>query len=125
MELRHLRYFVAVAESLSFRRAAERLHMAQPPLSAQIKSLEGELGVRLFQRSTRIVRLTRAGEVFFAEARALLAAALEAERRVKEAEQGLVGTIRLGVIAPAANAWLAGVLRLFRRQFPGVQLSVF
>jgi DNA-binding transcriptional LysR family regulator len=125
MELRHLRYFVAVAESLSFRRAAERLHMAQPPLSAQIKSLESELGVRLFERSTRLVRLTHAGSVFFVEATALLAAALEAERRVKEAEQGLVGTIRLGVIAPAANAWLAGVLRNFRRQFPGVQLSVF
>src|SRR3954470_13252187 len=125
MELRHLRYFVAVAESLSFRRAAERLHMAQPPLSAQIKSLEAELGVRLFERSTRVVKLTHAGQVFFVEARSLLGAAVEAERRVKEADQGLVGTIRLGVIAPAANAWLAGVLRSFRQKFPGVQLSVF
>ncbi|HUR45372.1 MAG TPA: LysR substrate-binding domain-containing protein [Candidatus Saccharimonadales bacterium] len=125
MELRHLRYFVAVAELLSFRRAAERLHMAQPPLSAQIKALENELGARLFNRTTRNVKLTHAGQILFVEARTLLASAMEAERRVKEADQGLVGTIRLGVIAPAANAWLAGVLRSFRRKFRGVQLSVF
>lgn len=125
MELRHLRYFMAVAETLSFRRAAEKLHMAQPPLSAQIKSLEGELGVRLFERSTRSVRLTHAGQVFLQDARALIASSDEAQRRVKDAAEGLVGTLRIGVIAPAANAWLASVLRNFRHQFPGVQLAVF
>jgi len=125
MELRHLRYFVAVAEELNFRRAAERLHLAQPPLSAQIKSLEGELGVRLLERTTRSVRLTPAGRVFLDEARTVLAAAAQAERRVKEARHGLVGTLRLGLIAPAANDWLAENLHRFRRQFPGVQLSLF
>ncbi|MDB6031423.1 MAG: LysR family transcriptional regulator [Verrucomicrobiales bacterium] len=125
MELRHLKYFVAVAETLSFRQAAERLHMAQPPLSAQIKSLETELGVRLFERTTRTVRLTHAGQVFVQEARALLAGSAEAQRKVQEADQGWVGTIRLGVIAPVANTWLANVLRNFRQQFPAVQLSVF
>src|SRR5690349_11097442 len=125
MELRHLRYFVAVAETLSFRQAAEKLHMAQPPLSAQIKSLETELGVRLFERSTRSVRLTHAGQVFVQEARALLAASAEAQRKAKEADMGIAGTVRLGVIAPVANSWLANVLRSFRQQFPGVQLSVF
>ena len=120
-----MRYFVAVAETLNFRRAAEQLRLAQPPLSAQIKSLEGELGTRLLERTTRSVRLTHAGRVFLEEARAVLAASAQAERRAREAERGLVGTLRLGVIAPAANAWLAGVLRCFRQRFPQVQLSLF
>ena len=125
MELRHLRYFVAVAEELSFRRAAEKLHLAQPPLSAQIKSLEAELGVRLFERTTRSVSLTHAGRVLLEEARLVLGASVQAERRAKEAEHGLTGTLRVGMIAPAANAWLAGVLRVFRQRFPAVQLSLF
>ena len=125
MELRHLRYFVAVAEELSFRKAAEKLHMAQPPLSAQIKSLEEELHVRLFHRTTRSVQLTHSGRVFLAEARSVLAASNQAEQRVRDAEHGLAGTLRVGVIAPVTNAWLAAILRRFRRQFPGVQLSLF
>jgi len=125
MELRHLRYFVAVAEELNFRRAAERLRLAQPALSAQIKSLEDELELRLLDRNTRSVNLTHAGRVFLDEARAVLAAAAQAEERVKKAEHGLVGTLRVGVIAPAANAWLAGILRGFHQRFPGVQLSLF
>jgi DNA-binding transcriptional LysR family regulator len=125
MELRHLSYFVAVAESLSFRGAAEKLQMAQPPLSAQIKALEVELHVRLFDRTTRSVQLTHAGRVLLEEARGVLASAAQAEQRAREAEQGLVGTLRVGMIAPMANAWLATKLRRFRQQFPGVQLSLF
>jgi DNA-binding transcriptional LysR family regulator len=125
MELRHLRYFVAVAEALSFRGAAEKLHIAQPPLSAQVKDLEAELRVRLFERTTRSVRLTHAGRVFLEEARAVLAASAQAEQRVREAEHGLAGTLRVGLIAPVANAWLAKILRRFRGQFPGIQLSLF
>jgi DNA-binding transcriptional LysR family regulator len=125
MELRHLRYFLAVAEELSFRRAAERLHIAQPPLSAQIKGLEEELRVRLFERTTRSVRLTPAGQVFLEEARAVLAASAQAEQRARDAQLGLAGTLRVGMIAPAANAWLAGILRGFRQAFPGVQVSLF
>jgi DNA-binding transcriptional LysR family regulator len=125
MELRHLRYFVAVAEHLSFRGAAEKLHIAQPPLSSQIKSLEEELRVRLFERTTRSVRLTHAGRVFLEEARTVLAASAQAEQRVREAEHGLAGTLRVGFVAPVANAWLAGILRRFRQQFPAVQLSLF
>jgi DNA-binding transcriptional LysR family regulator len=124
MELRHLRYFAAVAEEQNFRRAAERLRVAQPALSAQVKALEDELGVHLLERTTRSVKLTHAGRVFLEETRAVLAAAARAERRAKRAEQGLVGTLRLGIIAPAANAWLAEILRNFRRLFPRVQLSM-
>lgn len=116
---------MAVAETLNFRRAAEKLHLAQPALSAQIKALEGELGVQLFHRTTRSVELTQAGRVMLEEAGAVLAAASQAEQRVKRAEAGLVGVLRLGLIAPTANAWLADILRRFRHQFPGVQLSIF
>ena len=125
MELRHLRYFMAVAEGLSFRGAAERLHLAQPALSAQIKSLEDELGVKLFERTTRSVNLTNAGRVLLEEARGVLKAATRAENRTRHAERGLVGTLRIGIIAPTANAWLAGVLGKFRASHPGVQLSFF
>jgi DNA-binding transcriptional LysR family regulator len=99
--------------------------MAQPPLSARIKALEEELGVRLFERSTRSVRLTHSGRVLLEEARTVLAAAGRAEDRVRQAERGLSGTLRVGVIAPAANAWLAAILRGFRQRFPGVQFSLF
>jgi DNA-binding transcriptional LysR family regulator len=125
MELRHLRYFTAVAEELSFRGAAEKLHVAQPALSAQIKTLEDELGVTLFQRTTRKVGLTPAGRVLLEEAHRVLAAAAEAENRARQADAGLVGTFRLGIIAPTANAWLAGILRKFQQRFPGVQFSLF
>src|ERR1041385_4436604 len=125
MELRHLRYFVAVAEELNFRRAAERLRLAQPALSSQIKSLEDELELRLLERTTRSVKLTHAGRVLLEEARAVLSAAAQAEQRARGAGHGLVGMLRVGVIAPAANAWLAGILRAFHQRFPGVQLSLF
>lgn len=125
MELRHLRYFVAVAEELNFRRAAERLRMAQPPLSAQIKALEGELGVRLLERTTRSVRLTTAGRILLDEARLVLNVAAQAEQRARQASEGLVGELRIGIIAPSANAWLAGILRGFQQRFPGVRLSIY
>jgi DNA-binding transcriptional LysR family regulator len=125
MELRLLRYFVAVAEELSFRRAAERLHMAQPPLSAQIKALELELKVKLLERTTRSVTLTHAGRVFLEESRSVLAACAQAEQRAYDAQNGLAGTLRVGIIAPVTGGWLAGILRRFRQRYPGVQLSLF
>jgi DNA-binding transcriptional LysR family regulator len=124
MELRHLRYFVAVAEELNFRRAAERLNLAQPALSSQIKSLEEELEARLFERTTRSVALTPAGRVLLHEARAVLGAAAQAEQFTRKAQLGVVGTLRVGVIAPAASPRLAGVLRHFHQHFPGVQLAL-
>jgi len=125
MELRHLRYFVAVAEELSFRRAAERLHLAQPPLSSQIKDLEGELGARLFDRSTRSVKLTAVGRVFLIEARTVIRAAEQAAQNVRRAGDGLLGSLRIGILAPTATPRLAGVLRAFRLKYPLVQFSLF
>ena len=125
MELRHLRYFVAVAESLSFRKAAENLHLAQPALSAQIKNLEDELEVKLLERTTRSVKLTTAGRVLLEDAYRVLQVAEVAEQRAKKASHGLVGTLRVGVIAPTANSWLAAILNQFRKEHPGVQLSFF
>src|SRR5579862_1510048 len=125
MELRHLRYFMAVAETLNFRRAAEQLHLAQPALSSQVKALEEHLGVKLFERTTRVVRLTQAGRVFRDDARKLLVSAAQAEQRAKRADQGLVGSLRIGVISAAATPLLADVLRRFHQKFPGVQLVLF
>src|SRR5579872_6878625 len=124
MELRHLRYFVAVAEELSFRRASERLHLAQPPLSLQIKSLEEELGLRLFERSTRSVKLTPAGKVFLDEARSVLIGAERAQQNARKAHQGLGGPLRIGMLAPAATPRLAKILSSFRQKFPDVQFSL-
>src|ERR1700733_8569455 len=119
MELRHLRYFVAVAEELNFRRAAARLRVAQPAVSSQIRALEEELGARLFERTTRSVLLTPAGRVFLAEARGVIGAASQAEQSARKAHHGIVGTLRLGVITPATSPRLASVLRHFHQRFPG------
>src|SRR4051812_3869475 len=108
-DLRQLRYFLAVAEELNFTRAAERLHMAQPPLSAAIRQLEEQLGVGLFERTTREVKLTPAGRVLLDRAPALLADAEELVAAVQAVERGAAGRLRLG-IAPPARYGLANQL---------------
>lgn len=100
-DLRQLRYFVAVAEDLNFTRAAERLHMAQPPLSAAISQLEEQLGVALLQRTTRQVQLTLAGELLLRRGRELLAHADEVFSAVREVERAPVGRLGLGIAPPA------------------------
>lgn len=97
MELRHVRYFVAVAEYLNFSKAARQLHIAQPPLSRQIRQLEEELGVELFVRSKRRVELTKAGRVFLDEARKLVVQAGHATEAARHAQKGESGVVRIGI----------------------------
>jgi DNA-binding transcriptional LysR family regulator len=124
MELRHLRYFVAVADERSFTRAAERLWIAQPGLSTQIRRLEGELGIRLFERHTRGVDLTEAGELFLDRARVTLAAAEAARSTGRDLEAGLVGSIRLGVATPVGWSGTTALLESFARDRPDVEVTV-
>ncbi|HZS40401.1 MAG TPA: LysR substrate-binding domain-containing protein [Polyangia bacterium] len=119
MELRHLRYFVAVAEEESVTRAATRLHVSQPPLSRQIRSLERELGADLFDRSPNRLRLTTAGETFLAEARAVLQRAEDAVELLKAVALGKQGKVRVGH-APAAIEVLRRALPSFSRTHPHV-----
>jgi len=124
MELRHLRYFVAIAEERSITRAAERLWIAQPGLSTQIRRLEAELGVALLERHTRGVDLTDAGEVFLERARAALAAADLARSTGESLEAGVVGTVRLGVATETPAAVVPSVLAAFARERPEVEVTV-
>lgn len=119
-----LRSFVAVAEELSFRRAAERLHISQPPLSRQIRSLESSLGVSLFDRGRRNVTLTTAGKLFLTQATGLVEAAARAQRLVRDAHEGRVGSMRVGYIEPSAFDLLPHVLARFRQALPGVDLEL-
>jgi DNA-binding transcriptional LysR family regulator len=126
MELRHLRYFVAVAEELHFGRAAERLNIAQPPLSRQIRDLERELGTPLFERGPRGAELTPAGRAFLPEARLTLAQAERAQRTAQRAAQGETGRLRVGFVDAATNSGiLPDVLGFFRMHLPSIGLSLF
>jgi len=124
MELRHLRYFVAVAEELNYRKAAERLRVAQPALSSQIKDLEGEVGVRLFDRNTAGVRLTEAGVVFLAETRATLAQAARATAAAQEVAQGRRGRLGVGYTGPLLMGFMPERVQQFRARFPEVEISL-
>src|SRR3954454_10896492 len=124
MELRHLRYFVAVAEELHFGRAAERLFIVQPALSKQIASLEKELGVELFLRSKRHVELTPAGAALLEDARQVLAQAEGAKLRAQLASRGEVGVLEVGFVVPVLYDLLPHMLRAFRARYPTVQVSL-
>jgi DNA-binding transcriptional LysR family regulator len=124
MELRHLRYFVAVAEELHFGRAAERLHLSQPPVSLALKELEQELGVTLLERTSRRIALTRAGEDALRDARAVLAAADLLKRRAREAAKGLMGTLSIGFISLPAYSFLPPLLHRFTGDYQRVKLAL-
>lgn len=124
MELRHLRYFIAVGESLHFGRAAEQLHMSQPPLTRQIQQLEQELGVALFARTNRRVELTAVGQLFLAEAKPLLTQFDSLKHHVSEAAGGRMGKLAIGFISVADYHVLPSMLREFQSRFPSVTLNL-
>ena len=124
MEVRQLRYFVAVAEELNFTRAARRLKMAQPPLSIQIKQLETELGVELFDRSRRAIRLTEPGRALLPEARRLLDQMEEIAAMVRRIGSGSVGRLTVGFIPSASHTALPPLLRAFSGWAPEVELNL-
>jgi DNA-binding transcriptional LysR family regulator len=124
MELRQVRYFVAVAETLNFRQASNHLHVSQPSLSVQIKQLEEELGVPLLRRSKRRVEITRAGEVFLSAAREILLKLKQASAAALHAESGEAGTVRLGFVPTASFHILPRLLEKIRSTLPLVSVEL-
>jgi len=124
MELRHLRYFIAVAEELNFTRAAEKLHIAQPPLSQQIQHLEAELGFQLFRRTKRTVHLTAAGQVFFEEAGKILQQVDRAIQLGRQTSRGELGQLTIGFVSSSAHNVVPAILQAFRTRCPAVKLEL-
>lgn len=123
IDIRHLRYFEAVADCLSFRRASERLHVAQPALTRQVRSLEAALGVRLLERSSQHVSLTPAGEVVLEHARSVLQGVDKLAEAATQADRGCLGTLRIGFISHAAHDCLPRIVRSFLRACPGIEVE--
>lgn len=124
MELRHLRYFQAVAEELSFTRASKRLHIAQPALSRAIKEIEVDLGAAVLERTTSRVRLTAAGQVLLRETSVLLERWEEALRKVRRTASGEEGELRLGYIGPPTQPFLGRLLGEYRSRYPKVSIHL-
>ena len=125
MELRHLRYFVAVAEGLSFTKAAAKLHLAQPSLTRQIHNLEGEIGVRLLNRSKSAVALTEEGRSFLVDARLILALATESILAVQRLSRGETGQLNIAYLSNSDFELLPETLGTFRQAFPHIALNLF
>src|SRR5947199_10669948 len=124
MELRHLRYFRAVAESRGFREAARRLHVVQPALSQTVSDLERELGVQLLVRNSRTLRLTAEGEVFLKEVKQILEHADRAVELARRAARGEIGALSIGFLGSATAFFLPRIIREYRRRLPGVRVSL-
>ncbi|NVZ20211.1 LysR family transcriptional regulator [Pseudomonas costantinii] len=125
MELRHLRYFIAVAEELHFGRAAQVLGISQPPLSQQIQALEQEVGARLFERTNRRVELSEAGRLFLQEARLVLAQVDKAADVARRAQLGELGELKIGFTSSAPfNSSIPQAIFAFRQAFPAVHLNL-
>ena len=124
MELRNLRYFVTLAEELHFGRAAERLHIAQPPLSQQIRQLEVELGFQLFHRTKRTVQLTEAGQVFLGEVQQIFQQLDRAIQVGRKTSRGEMGQLVVGFVSSTAYNVLPTILRTFRTHVPDVSLEL-
>ena len=125
MELRHLRYFVAVAEEEHMTRAAAKLGIQQPPLSHQIQLLEKELGVQLFFRQSRRIQLSPAGKIFLGDARAILASVDQATQRIQRFDMGEEGSIRLGFTSSASmHQMTPDLVRVFRETYPLITVEI-
>jgi len=124
MKLRHLQYFVAVAEELNMRVAAEKMHISQPPLSRQIRELEKDLGTELFNRNKKKLRLTQAGEYFLKEAREILIKSQSAARMVKAVDSGEAGSLAIAYRVPIEGMLPTRVLRKCRELFPSMKLTI-
>ena len=124
MELRHLRYFIAVAESGGFGRAAQLLHVAQSAISEQVHDLESELGAALFNRNNRNIRLTAEGEQFLVDAQAVLALAARAAANVQKSLRGEIGSLTVGFFVGGTGKLLPTILKQFRLRFPEVQVGL-
>lgn len=124
MDLRQLRYFTVLAETLNFHRAAERLHMSQPPLTVAIRKLEEDIGAELFTRDPRGVRLTAAGLAALPAARATIAQADQVREFARQGAQGVRGRLSVGFIGSAVSELLPRIVTPFRTAFPAVTLSL-
>ncbi|MBZ9719183.1 LysR family transcriptional regulator [Mesorhizobium sp. AD1-1] len=124
LSLRQFQQFLAVAETMNFRRAAERLNMAQPPLTAAIRQMEDDLGVRLFERTNRITSLTQAGEIFREEAMRTISQAERAVVLTRRAGQGSIGTLRMGFVASAVRQLVPQIIARFRQTQPSVVVEL-
>lgn len=124
MDLRQLKYFIAVAEERHLGRAAQKLHLSQPPLTRQIQALEEELGALLFDRSSRGMELTQAGQALLEDARSIRALADQARDRARRAGSGHVGRLDIGVFGSALFGVVPAVLQFFRRRHPEVELTL-
>src|SRR5699024_10670528 len=124
MDLRHLRYFATVAEELHFGRAADRLHIAQPALSTQIRQLEADLEARLLHRTTRSVELSDAGRAFLVEARQTLRQADRAESVARRAGRGEIGSLAVGYLSFAFYSVVPDIVRHFRASAPDVDFTL-
>ncbi|MEM8677423.1 MAG: LysR family transcriptional regulator [Cyanobacteria bacterium P01_G01_bin.67] len=122
MELRHLKYFVAVGEELHFGRAAAKVQITQPVISDQIRRLEQELGVKLFFRTKRTVKLTEPGKIFFTEAKQILERVDKAVSAAQKADRGELGSFTIGYTGPALYTLLPKIIRTFRDRYPQVEL---
>lgn len=124
METRHLKYFIAVAEELSFTKAALRLHIAQPPLSQQIMLLESELGVKLISRDKRQITLTKEGEEFLREAKKIIGDLDGIKQKIADVTSGIHAEIKIGMISSLASPKLAFLLRNFKKLHPGIKITL-
>lgn len=124
MDFRHIKYFIAVAEELNIGRAALKLHLSQPPLTRQIKQLEDELGVQLFQRNPRGVELTQVGEMFYAEAKNIRSLLDSAVERTSRAGQGKLGRLDIAFFGSAIFSAISQILQHFRKNYPDVNVAL-